>query len=60
MVKNSYFKKGYISQAKWSQLSEDCLQIDYQPITHIKVIKVSKDRETGDLTKDMVAAICET
>lgn len=38
-VKPSYFSHGYISQEKWCELWQKCLNVDYQPILHVKAIK---------------------
>lgn len=44
MVPASYFKgKNYISQQKWSQLWQQCLRIDYQPIVHVKAVAKHND-----------------
>lgn len=39
MVKPSYFKHSYLSQAKWVELWQQCLRIDYKPIVDIQAIK---------------------
>lgn len=38
-VKPSYFSHGYLSQEKWCQLWQKCLNVDYKPILHLKAIK---------------------
>lgn len=38
-VKPSYFKKGYISQKRWSELWCNACDLDYNPIVHITKIK---------------------
>lgn len=63
MVRNSYFKKGYISHAKWTELWKSCLKVDYVPILNIKPInppKGSNSYEGSQLDKAIVAALCET
>lgn len=62
MVKSSYFTHGYIKQSEWTELWQDCLRVDYQPIVHVKSIKPNSKKESGvaDLTVEMVKAICET
>lgn len=39
MVKPSYFKHNYLSQAKWVELWQKCLKVDYKPILDIQAIK---------------------
>lgn len=39
MVKPSYFKHSYLSQAKWVELWQQCLRIDYRPILDVQAIK---------------------
>lgn len=43
MVQPSYFSHGYISQAKWVELWQKCLRIDYKPVIHIKAIAKQHD-----------------
>ena len=40
-VKPSYFKKGYISQKRWSELWAHACDLDYNPIVHIQKVKDS-------------------
>lgn len=47
-VKNSYFKKSYISQALFTKYWKESLNVDYQPIVNVKRVK-------GDTAK----AVCE-
>lgn len=42
IVKPSYFKTGYLSQQKWCDLWQDCLQVDYQPILDVQAVKPDK------------------
>jgi plasmid rolling circle replication initiator protein Rep len=62
MVNPSYFTHGYISQARWSELWQDCLEVNYTPIVNIKVVKNrSKKRfEGSNVTDDLISAILET
>lgn len=41
-VMPSYFAKGYINQADWTQLWQESLQVDYTPIVNIKAVKATK------------------
>ncbi|MGH1396693.1 MAG: protein rep [Trichormus sp.] len=43
MVQPSYFSHGYISQAKWVSLWQQCLRINYQPVIHISAIAKHHD-----------------
>ena len=39
MVPPSYFSHGYLSQAKWVELWQQCLRIDYKPMLDIQALK---------------------
>lgn len=39
MVRPSYFTHGYVSQARWTDLWQECLRVDYTPVVHVKAIK---------------------
>lgn len=39
LVKPSYFSTYYVSKHRWSELWQQCLRIDYLPMTHIRPIK---------------------
>ncbi len=43
MVQPSYFSHGYISQAKWVSLWQQCLRVDYQPVVHVSAIAKHHD-----------------
>lgn len=49
-VKPSYFKKGYITQKRWSELWQQACGLDYDPIVHIEKVK-----DTGSGISDAVA-----
>lgn len=38
-VKPSYFSHGYMSQQRWCDMWQECLNVDYKPILHLKAIK---------------------
>jgi hypothetical protein len=59
MVKPSYFKKTYLSQATWTELWAKSLRIDYTPIVDVRVVKPRPGHE-NDLGAGMAAAILET
>lgn len=57
MVNPSYFSGStYLSQAKWGELWQSCLRVDYVPMVNIKVVK---PREEGG-KNGIVLAILET
>jgi len=67
LVPVGYFKRGYISQARWTELWKDCLRVDYTPIVDIKRVKdrskASKGHSVaseGEIDKGLLKAICET
>jgi plasmid rolling circle replication initiator protein Rep len=56
MVPTTYFNgKYYLSQANWTQLWKESMQIAYNPIVHVQAVKPKKN---GD--QDMLGAILET
>jgi len=57
-VKGSYLARDYIPQDEWAQMWKESLEIDYTPITDIRVVKPNK-KSTGR-KQDMMGAICET
>jgi plasmid rolling circle replication initiator protein Rep len=63
LVPAGYFKRGYISQAKWVSLWQSCLKTDYAPILDVRVVKSTKDTLDDSLEASnaaMLRAICET
>lgn len=62
MVRDSYFKRGYISQANWTELWKDCLKIDYTPVVNIKVVRANRKVSAGqaDPGLGIFVALCET
>lgn len=63
MVKEGYFKRGYLSQAKWAELWKSCLKVEYTPVTNVKAIKPPKnaaDYEGSKLDSAIIASLCET
>ena len=53
VVKNTYFKKEYISQETWTSIWKKCLQVDYNPIVHITRFK---ENENENLKKGIAEA----
>lgn len=63
MVRESYFKRGYVSQAKWTEMWKDCLHVEYTPIVNAKAIKPPKNIKTyqgSALDTAIIVALCET
>lgn len=57
MVEPGYFAgKNYLSQAKWTQLWQESLKINYTPIVDVRAVKPRK----GTQAKDMFGAVLET
>jgi plasmid rolling circle replication initiator protein Rep len=51
LVRKSYFTgKYYITQKAWSFIWQDCLDVDYVPMTHIKKVK-------GDISKGILETL---
>lgn len=46
MVPPSYFKKTYVSQARWVELWRDCMRLDYLPNVDVRAVKPRKDTST--------------
>lgn len=47
VVKSSYFSRRYISQAKWADMWQDCLGVDYTPIVDVRTVKVAQNDSEG-------------
>lgn len=59
MVQPSYFKKGYLSQARWTELWQRSLRVDYVPVVNVKAVKPRPGHEEN-LGAGMTAGILET
>lgn len=47
MVPASYFSgRDYISQAKWTEIWQQCLRIDYKPMVHVRAIAKHHDPQS--------------
>lgn len=44
VVKSSYFSHSYMPQAKWSELWQRCLQVDYMPVVDVRAIKAKSEK----------------
>lgn len=38
-VNPSYFRSGYITQAEWAAIWQECLRVDYTPIVDVRTVK---------------------
>jgi plasmid rolling circle replication initiator protein Rep len=63
LVPGGYFKRGYLSHAKWQELWQSCLKTDYAPGLDVRVVKSTKGTSDDSLEASnaaMLLAICET
>lgn len=63
LVPAGYFKRGYISHAKWQELWQSCLKTDYPPIVDVRVVKskTTSSNDGSNVSNDAMAeAVCET
>ena len=47
VVKPEYFSRGYISQARWAELWQRCLRVDYVPVVDVRKVKPKSDKWTA-------------
>lgn len=60
MVHEGYFKRGYISQAKWTELWQACLRVSYTPVVNVKAVRPKKAKESlGSEALDMQQAMAD-
>ena len=54
MVKPTYFKnsENYIPQTEWIELWKKAMQLDYDPVVNIKVVKNTEDKEITKAVKE--------
>ena len=45
MVRPSYFGKGYVTQARWTELWRESARLDYTPIVHVQAVKNRRGSE---------------
>jgi len=59
MVEASYFNssENYLSQSEWTQIWKESLQVDYNPIVHIEVVRPHKTKAKNE--KDLMGAVYE-
>lgn len=65
MVKPSYFKKAYLSQAAWTEHWQSALRADYVPVVHVQRVKATSEKAkaaeaAGDSQAALGAAVAET
>lgn len=55
MVNETYFSRGYISQADWAKMWKECLKVDYNPIVNVKRVRnrKHKSKQTVDTVNDV-------
>lgn len=58
-VRPSYFTRDYLSHAKWVELWQQCLRIDYTPIVNIKPVKPKPGNDISSYTGLIMGAIVE-
>jgi plasmid rolling circle replication initiator protein Rep len=62
-VPAGYFKRGYISHAKWQELWQSCLKTDYPPILDVRAVKSKttiSNNPSDSSNQAMAEAVCET
>jgi len=60
MVPEGYFKRGYLSQARWTELWQSCLRVDYTPVVDVRAIRPRKGTPEAQISSAMMAAVTET
>jgi len=63
LVPAGYFKRGYISQAKWTELWKSCLKADYDPVIDVRAVKATTPALNATLDTGngaLMKALCET
>ena len=58
MVKPSYFSTGYVSQARWTEVWQSCLGVNYAPIVDVRSVRPGK-AEKGSEGVLLSSVICE-
>jgi hypothetical protein len=48
MVNSSYFRYGYLNQKDWAQMWQSCLQVEYEPMVNVKIVKPKGEAKTLD------------
>lgn len=46
-LKPSYFSRGYLSTADWSELWQNALRVDYTPVCDVRIVKAKKSDKTA-------------
>jgi len=62
MVPGGYFSGGrYLTQARWTELWQDSLRVNYPPIVNIKAIRAKFDKTGSHASNEtLFKAVCET
>lgn len=58
MVKPGYFSNDYVTQERWAELWQDCLNVSYPVVVDVRAIKPKKGG-TGERGEDVIAALKE-
>lgn len=58
-VPPSYFTHGYLSHAKWVELWQGCLRVDYTPIVNIKAVKPKSGTTREAYVEAVISAAVE-
>jgi hypothetical protein len=58
MVNEGYFKRGYVSQKRWSEVWQSCLGVEYTPIVDVRSVRPTK-AEKGSEGVPLSSVICE-
>lgn len=59
MVNETYFSRGYISQANWTKIWQECLKVDYTPIVNVKTVKNRKDKRKQSVDKTVDSSLSD-
>jgi plasmid rolling circle replication initiator protein Rep len=59
MVNEGYFKRGYVSQKRWTLVWQDCLGVGYTPVVDVRSVRPGRREKEAEEAVLMSAAICE-
>lgn len=51
MVKPGYFKRGYVSHARWTELWQRSLRIEYVPVVHVQAVKANPKKQPDSVNQ---------
>lgn len=58
-VPPSYFTYKYLSHAKWVEIWQSCLRVDYTPIVNVKAIKPKAGRDSDSYIESVISSVVE-